>query len=248
MKSTGPYKTFTIARTTRENYRSSVLEMDGYLNAEPGQFLMVWLPGIGEKPYSIMQSNPLTLLVVEVGKFSEKLAEMKAGQSIWIRGPLGKGFKPGGKIPWLVGGGYGAAPIYFLAKQFKEANLKPEVYLGARTKDDLVLVDKFQQMDWQIHICTEDGSAGEKGMVTDLISRRIESQIDIDLFACGPAGMLDTLENIAHSHIIVCQLSREAHMRCGIGLCGSCELEKQGKKTGWLACLDGPVEKINQKS
>lgn len=248
MSSSGPYQSFKIATKTRENYRSSILELDGFMDAEPGQFVMVWLPGIGEKPYSIMQSCPMTLLVVEVGKFSEKLGERKVGETIWVRGPLGMGFKPGLKKPLLVGGGYGAAPILFLANSCHERNLFPEVFLGAKTKDDLALVDRFLKMDLPVQVSTEDGSVGEKGLITSLLQKRIESFKDVELFACGPGGMLDAVESIAHSHNINCQLSREAHMRCGIGLCGSCELEKQGKKTGWLTCLDGPVEMINQKS
>lgn len=248
MINNGSYQSFKIAAKSRENYRSSILELDGFLDAEPGQFVMVWLPGCGEKPYSILQSCPLTLLVVEVGKFSEKLGETKAGETIWIRGPLGKGFKTGLAKPLLVGGGYGAAPILFLAKSCHERALSPEVFLGAKTKDDLALVDRFSQMELSVRVSTEDGSAGEEGLITWQVEKRVEALQDVELFACGPAGMLDVLECIAHSHNINCQLSREAHMRCGIGLCGSCELEKQGKKTGWLTCLDGPVEAINKKS
>lgn len=238
------YRCMRVVNASRENYRSTIIELDGYLNAKPGQFLMVWIPGLGEKPYSIMQAAPLTLLVVEVGKFSQHLAKFREGRRVWIRGPLGKGFAMPKKECILVGGGYGAAPIYFLASELSAMQIRPVIFLGFRSCDDFVLIQQFRQKELPVVISTEDGSTGEKGFITQAVEREIEIKQPLEILACGPAAMLNALENVAHSHNISCQLSREAHMRCGIGLCGSCELESNGVKTGWLTCLDGPVQQI----
>jgi dihydroorotate dehydrogenase electron transfer subunit len=244
MTDTSIYQCTRIVKTFRENYRSKVMELDSKIQAEPGQFLMIWIPGLGEKPYSIMQADPLTLLVVEVGPFSRGMNQLQAGERIWMRGPLGKGFSIEGNRMLLVGGGYGAAPLYFLVKQVLAQQCGLEICLGAKVQADLVLMDQFSNLRIPIFAATEDGSFGDKGFVTGTVEERIKAHKPDCIYACGPNAMLEAMEKTASLHRIPCQLSREAQMRCGIGLCGSCEHEQSGRKTGWLTCMDGPVQKL----
>lgn len=237
------YQCMRIKESSRENYRSRVIELDGKIKAEPGQFLMIWIPGLGEKPYSIMRNDPLTILVVAVGSFSRGINRLHAGERVWLRGPMGKGFSINGKRSLFVGGGYGAAPIFNLAQKAATPPGDQELCLGGRSKADLVLLDEFNKMGIPVFAATEDGSFGHKGLVTHLVEKRIKAFEPDGIYACGPEAMLEALEKMAASHHIPCQLSHEAQIRCGIGLCGNCELESRGVKTGWLTCMDGPVKK-----
>ena len=214
--------------------------------AEPGQFVMLWLPGSGEKPYSILNCDPFSITVSSVGPFSSALYDLKIGSRVWARGPFGKGFKLEGGKHLLVGGGYGAAPLHFLAQQGRDRNDEVIVCLGARTAADLLLINAFNAMGCEVFVSTDDGSSGEKGFVTRAVEQAFyRSKIDT-LYACGPVPMLSALSEICRDNRIPAQLSWEANMRCGIGLCGSCELDEKTRKlagipAGWLTCKDGPV-------
>lgn len=118
------------------------------------------------------------------------------------------------------------------------------VCLGARIQAGLLLVDEFQQAGCQVSMATEDGSAGTQGLVTGLVETALDES-DVDwVCACGPGGMLSALARLCTSRKVPYQLSWEAHMRCGMGLCGSCEVPQAcdpALPVGWLACYDGPV-------
>lgn len=247
MKNPELYSVFNLKEVRRENYRTSTFVFDKALpEAQPGQFVMVWLPGVGEKPFSIADTAPFSLTVAAVGPFSEALSKLEIGARVWVRGPLGHGFKLSGTRHLLVGGGYGAAPLYFLARQaFTEGGIV-QVCLGARTADDLLLIDAFQAIGCQIDITTDDGSAGQHGQVVLAVEDALKKFQPDTLYACGPQPMLLALFNLCRQHKLNAQFSWEALMRCGIGLCGSCELgEEIGRQTGlpggWLTCKDGPV-------
>lgn len=220
------------------------LEFERVIDAQPGQFVMAWLPGIGEKPYSIAAMDPLGLLVVDVGPFSHALQELHPGDVLWIKGPLGQGFQIAGRSHLLVGGGYGAAPLYPLAKAMTKLGHEVPVCLGARTQSGLLMRKDFELLGCTFACATEDGSAGTLGLVTKLVEEMIGESKPDTLYACGPEGLLSALASICQQHRINYQLSWEAHMRCGMGLCGSCEVPvsyDSSLPVGWLACYDGPV-------
>ncbi|MGC9522193.1 MAG: dihydroorotate dehydrogenase electron transfer subunit, partial [Anaerolineae bacterium] len=227
-----------------ENYRTKTLVFDRALPAEPGQFVMVWLPGVDEKPYSVAAADPLALTVVAVGPFSEALQSREIGDKVWIRGPLGHGYQlptsPRGKRLLLVGGGYGVAPLHFLARRAIDAGAAVEVLIGAQTRRDLLLVEAFERSGASVLVSTEDGTAGEAGLVTELAASVIDARRPVEVFACGPVPMLEALEELCRRHRLRHQLSWEAQMRCGLGLCGECEVPSH-PVGGWLACRDGPV-------
>lgn len=247
MKKFHTYQTFQIELIRRENSRTNSLIFDQPLsNALPGQFVMVWLPGIGEKPYSILDNDPFSLAVTSVGIFSTALMNLKAGSRIWVRGPLGQGFRLSGNRHLLAGGGYGAAPLLFLAKEARNRKDEVKICLGARTEEDLMLVEEFKSMGCGVFVTTNDGSQGEKGLVTDTVETVRSNFTSAVLYACGPVAMLSALTEFCIKENLPSQLSWEANMRCGIGLCGSCELDEAVRKSagipaGWLTCKDGPV-------
>ena len=215
-------------------------------DAKPGQFVMAWLPDVGEKPFSIANADPFTLTVAAVGPLSEALCALKPGERVWARGPLGNGFQLAGQRHLLAAGGYGAAPLLFLARQAVARGEAVCVCMGARSQEDLLLVEDFQTAGCEVRIATEDGSRGQKGLITGITAEAIEDFKPDRLYACGPKSMLAALAEQCKTHKLPAQLSWEALMRCGIGICGSCELdadvrEKAGIPDGWLTCQDGPV-------
>ncbi len=232
-----------VQRITRQNEQTISLFLDGSLVAHPGQFVMAWLPGVGEKPFSLAGEDPLRLTVVNVGPFSQALHGLQVGDRLWVRGPLGNGYQMKPKEnAVLVGGGYGAAPLLFLCKELRKAGCEITVLLGAKSRDVVILQDEFEECGVPMQIITEDGSQGLRGLVTDGLTAHLAEHQTDRVYACGPANMLQAVARVCKNTKVPCQLSWEALMRCGMGLCGSCELDaKYGEPAGWLVCLDGPV-------
>jgi dihydroorotate dehydrogenase electron transfer subunit len=233
---------FTVKQIHSENYRTITIVLDGHLDAYPGQFVMAWLPRFDEKPFSLVNANPITLMVTAVGPFSRLLHELRPGDPLWLRGPFGRGYQRPAEQTWLalVGGGYGVAPLLWLAQTTLAQVETITAVIGARTADDLLYVNRFRQLATQhnnLHVIatTEDGSTGMHGRVTDALLPLVERQMIGGIYACGPHGMLAALQALGQHHGIPSQLSWEAYMRCGIGICGACEHE------GQVLCLDGPV-------
>ncbi len=241
------YQVFQVERVKNENHTTKRLTFNDSLeNTQPGQFMMVWLPGIGEKPYSICENNPLSIVVSDVGAFSKALASLPEGERVWMRGPFGNGFSAVGKRHLLVAGGYGAASLLFLAHQACSNGSQIVVCLGARSGADLLLQNEFAELGCDVVVVTNDGSQGMQGLVTHAMESALKQSSFDCLFACGPMPMMCAVAGICEQNHLRAQFSLEAVMRCGIGLCGSCEIEEEyrrviGLPPGWLACKDGPV-------
>ncbi len=240
---------FKIAAIHHENGATRSFVLDGSLDAMPGQFVMAWLPGVDEKPFSLAHADPVTLTVAAVGPFSRALHGLAVGDRVWLRGPLGRGYEippargsSSGSVSrphaLLLGGGYGVAPLRFLAERLLAAGWAASMIIGARSAADLLLADAFEAMDVRLWLVTEDGSAGLRGLATNAIDPALAAAPGKTaiVYACGPTGMLRAVAAACRVRGLPAQLSWEAHMRCGIGLCGSCEVGD-----GWLTCLDGPV-------
>ncbi len=224
-----------IAKRMEENARTVSLVLDGHMDAAPGQFAMLWLPGSDEKPFSISAADPLEFTISRVGPFSEALHSLLPGDTVWARGPFGTGFSPEPGSTLLVGGGYGAAPLSFLAEALSPSGSVIEVALGAKTQADLIFLQRFASKGVRVHIATEDGSCGTHGRVTEVVASLLTSGRFSRMRACGPEAMLDAVRELCRKAGVPAELSFEAYMRCGIGLCGACEHE------GRLVCMDGPV-------
>jgi dihydroorotate dehydrogenase electron transfer subunit len=235
----------TILDVQTENYRTKTLVLDANMPADPGQFIMLWLPGFDEKPFSLVNNDPVTLMITVAGPFSHLVHEKRPGDQLWLRGPFGHGFSlPEDKHhALLVGGGYGVAPLLWLARRLSGSISRVTTVIGARTRTEVLYLDEFQALctdpasgtHHALHVTSDDDTVGQKGLVTDAVGKLL-TEDDIDcIFACGPHPMLAALRLLAKTHAIPCQLSWEAYMRCGMGLCGSCEFE------GAVLCMDGPV-------
>jgi dihydroorotate dehydrogenase electron transfer subunit len=231
------HRALKILQKVQENTKTISLVLDGSLTCSPGQFAMLWLPGIDEKPFSLAGSDPLMFTVSRVGPFSEALQSLGPGDTLWVRGPFGRGFTVAPESTLLVGGGYGAAPLAYLAGALRAADprVRIEAALGARTSADLLFVGRFGALGVPVHAATEDGSEGTAGLVTDVVEPLLAAGELSRVRACGPEAMLEEVARLCRGAGAAAELSFEAYMRCGVGLCGSCE------HGGRLVCMDGPV-------
>lgn len=232
-----------IVEIRQENYRTKTFTLDTCLDALPGQFAMLWQPRFDEKPFSLVNADPVTVMITDVGPFSHLMHEKQVGDRIWLRGPLGRGFHvlPAQRRIVLVGGGYGVAPLHWLARTAEGNTETVTTIIGARCASDILYADAFASLPQGAHphhqliVTTEDGSLGIHGRVTDALMPLLERGAVDGIYACGPHGMLAALAGLASRHSIPHQLSWEAYMRCGIGICGACEHD------GKVLCMDGPV-------
>jgi dihydroorotate dehydrogenase electron transfer subunit len=237
-----PPRAARIAQKTAENGKTVSLVLEASMPAAPGQFAMLWLPGVDEKPFCIAGRDPLTFTIAKVGPFSEALHLLGPGDTLWFRGPFGNGYTLEAGQTLLVGGGYGAAPLHFLALELlaccRKRGTPPLIALGAGKEADLLFVHRFTALGLEVHAATEDGSAGIRGLVTDAVKPLLDAGGIKRVYSCGPEAMLAALASLCASRGVPAELSHEAYMRCGIGLCGACEHD------GRLVCMDGPVFSI----
>ena len=234
-------------------YRYLVLEAPGMAeDLEPGQFVHVRVPALEmsalRRPFSVFdaENGMVTLLYKTVGRGTAALNGVKPGDGLQVIGPLGHGFplKCDG-IPLLVGGGYGVAPLHFLAKRFVNAAglPRPKLYIGGRTKNDLLAIDRFQALGVEIQTATNDGSAGVKGLVTDPLDDELAQSRHqggkFELFACGPDPMLKAVAMRATGTGSKGWISMDRHMVCGVGACYACI--QRTVRGNSRCCIEGPV-------
>jgi len=229
-------KLVKIKKIIKENQKVKTFIFEERIKAIPGQYLMIWLPGVGEKPFSITNPDPLTIIIARVGPFSTALHKLVLGKKLGYRGPIGRGFKITGEKILLVGGGYGVAPLYFLAQEAVKKKKKIFIVLGAKKKGELLYEKKFKKLGVKVFITTNDGSCGRKGLATDIGEEIIKKEKIDRVYSCGPEKMMDVLGKICQRLKVPCFLSLERFMKCGgLGICGQCEIN------GVLVCQQGPV-------
>jgi len=204
------------------------------------------LPGtFDDRPDDAVQ-----VLYKVVGRGTALLSALKTGAEITVLGPLGRGFsRPAspGVRPIFVAGGIGAAPYPALAASLADHRLRPRMFYGARTAADLPLLDWFKEHCDEVVVTTEDGSLGHAGLVTapleDLLGR--EPADALQLYACGPEPMLKAVARLVRERSVACELSLEAHMACGFGVCLGCVVPTRragGDCAGYdRVCVEGPV-------
>ena len=223
-----------IRRDTR-SISTYVLEAE-VQHAHPGQFIMLWLHGLDEKPMSIASVSPLSVVVDRVGPFTMALHDRIVGSLVGWRGPYGNGFRlPDEGRLVIVSGGCGVGPMYFLATRAVEKGIPVTVALGARSHADLPYIDAFRSLGVELVLATDDGSQGFHGYVTDAIHEGGLLGPDATVCACGPEPMLVAVHRLCRTNGIPGQLNVERYMKCGFGICGQCAMD------GLLVCQDGPV-------
>jgi dihydroorotate dehydrogenase electron transfer subunit len=196
----------------------------------PGQFVMVWVPGVDEIPMALSSENTIT--VQNAGDATDAMFKLVTGDKLGIRGPFGNGFTRGEKI-LAIAGGVGAAPLLPLAR----TDCVMTLLVGARSENELLFVDQLDECT-DVLIATDDGSLGLHGFVTSLMD-----DLDLGLYdriaVCGPEVMMRAVlarveeKGIAHKT----EFSLHRYMKCGVGVCGSCCIDPSGLRV----CRDGPV-------
>ncbi len=234
------------------DYNVLVLDVPGVsAHAQPGQFVHILVPRLENhvlrRPFSLygVEDRTISILYKRVGKGTAALNLLQPGEEMSVMGPLGNGFPMECDChPVLVAGGYGVAPLCFLAEKLGK---KGDLFVGGRSEADILCIEDFEKLGWNVHIATEDGSVGQKGLVTEILDAWLNERADEDkpvFYACGPDGMLKALGNLAESKGATAWLSLDKHMGCGAGACLACvhKLRKKDGSEEWgRVCKDGPV-------
>lgn len=218
----------------------------------PGQFVEVRVDGSPStflrRPISVnlvdYDANQLWLLVAAVGDGTRRLARLQTGDVLNCMFPLGNSFTmPAGKDEkvLLVGGGVGVAPLLYFGKKLCDMGCRPVFLLGARSEKDLLMLDEFSKYG-RVCVTTEDGTAGERGFVTN---HSVLGEIRFDrISTCGPKPMMVAVAKYAKANGIECEVSLENKMACGVGACLCCvEKTTEGNV---CVCKEGPVVNINK--
>ena len=247
-------RTYRIKEIVQETEMVRTYTFDGSLGAKPGQFLMCWMPGIDEKPFSVAfdDGSETKITFFAVGPVSEALANSKVGDLVGLRGPFGTSYEwDAGDHIVLVAGGYGAAPMFFVASEAVKHGCTLEAIVGARSKEHLLYLKELESLKHvSLHVSTDDGSVGHKGYNTEVLDMLLEAAADPDakdppidkVFACGPEMMLKSVLTVSEKHGVPSQLSLERYMKCGFGICGNCAVDSSGVRL----CIDGPVVKAEE--
>ncbi len=204
---------------------------------KPGQFFMLWIPGIDAKPYAVSYiiGKEIGFTSMAIGKFSYAFDRLKKGDKIGLLGPYGNSFSLKNNA-CIVAGGIGISSVSTLIDSLKN----PAVIYGSRNKDYLIYLKRYKNK--KIIVCTDDGSYGIKGFTTNVLNdllknprnNKIKNKIKI-VYTCGPEIMMKKVLEICNKYKVECEASLERYMSCGFGICGKCTINDR------IICIDGPV-------
>ncbi len=207
----------------------------------PGSYL--------RRPLSIysVSGSKVEFLYKSVGKGTNFLSQLLPGARIDVLGPLGNGYSledvAGSRLPVLVAGGTGIASLNYLAEKLHKPGL---LFYGAKNRTELVCLDNFRKLGWKMELATDDGSAGYKGVITDIFENYLVGKElgDTVLYTCGPIAMLAKVTQIAKDFELKGFVSLEEKMACGVGNCQGCAV--RSGETYKMVCKDGPVFRIEE--
>ncbi|WP_068256332.1 dihydroorotate dehydrogenase electron transfer subunit [Janibacter corallicola] len=245
-----------LANTSAGAYRRLLLATPGLPElADPGQFVAL---SVGDGTSSMLLRRSFSIHRVDVGAGTTEivvavhgegtrvLTGLQPGETVSVIGPLGRGFRapevPGACV--LVGGGYGSAPLFWLAERLREQGCTVHLVLGAATRERLFGLEEAERLGCEVLVTTDDGSAGRRGWVSDVLPDLITRTGAVAVHGCGPMGMLASITRIATEHGIPAQVGVEEAMACGVGLCMTCVLpvrDAGGTTSMVRSCVDGPV-------
>jgi len=232
------FRPVTLVSNERVTDDICILTFDRKIDIQAGQFIFLWIPGLGEKPFSALTDDPFQLAVINLGEFTEELMSLELGTEAYVRGPHGNAVspEPGARI-MAVAGGTGLAAVYQLARDFGNT----EIFFGARSAERLYFVDESAKVS-DLHIATDDGSRGHHGVITELLEQRLEAlspeeRESLVFYNCGPAPMVRAAEVVERKY---CSPERifnaiDYWTKCGVGICGACDAPD-----GRRLCVDGP--------
>lgn len=212
------------------------------LKSQPGQFVMLWVPGFDQKPFSIGYDTgtEFGLTIFALGKSTFELSNKKVGDRVGISGPYGTNFSVKPNTHYImVGGGYGAAPLGFLAEEVTKLGSTVDFCIGARSAEHLLFEKRVEKLPGlKLHVATDDGSRGHKGYVTDVLPELVDkAKKSVLLVTCGPELMEKKVLDLANEKKVDCEVSIERFMKCGFGVCGQCCVDPLGLRM----CTEGPV-------
>ena len=225
--------------------------------ARPGQFVMLkvgrGMDPLLRRPFSICgirEENLILILYRIVGQGTRIMCDFRKGESLSVLGPLGSGFEMPhkGDMPILVAGGMGIAPLIFLASIMEPGSFS--FFAGFGSAKEVVATDEVGSSGLDLSISTDDGSAGHRGLVTELLENRLagfDGKTSPVVFACGPLPMLKEVAAITLDGVLSCQVSLEASMACGLGACQGCAIRRSSEQAiaYYHVCQDGPVFDVN---
>ncbi len=246
MKRVQDFKLKSYRRLNRENY---ILTLQGdYLEKDmhPGNFAEIQVPGLPEvflrRPISILDFDPakktISFYIKAIGKGTRQLGRLAEGDTVNIVYPLGNSFSVPrkGKV-LIVGGGSGIAPFVLLGRALQQQGVETTFLIGGRTRNDIFLTEEFSRYG-TVLVTTEDGSRGEKGLVTG--HSLFAGSMNFDrIYTCGPDPMMKAVARLAGQRGIDCEASLENLMACGIGACLCCVTPSPGGNR--VVCTEGPV-------
>lgn len=248
-----PAARITIHRNWDDYHLLRLETPDIAAEAKPGQFLMIRvsdaLDPLLRRPISLhaREGGAVEIFFQVAGRGTALLAQKKEGETLDILGPLGRGFDLGtdvrGKTAFLVGGGRGIAPLFFLSRELRARGAKVKILYGGKSLRDLPARERFLRDGADIACATDDGSFGRAGFVTGLLEAEIGNAVPDLLFVCGPDPMMRATARIAQARGIPAQISLESVMGCGFGVCWGCVKRiARGDGGRWRKiCEDGPV-------
>ncbi len=206
-------------------------------SAEPGQFVMVWIPDDDELPMSLSYtSGPSKGITVKVmGDTSRHVQSLEPGALLGIRGPYGNRFDVGARRILIVAGGSGAAVLAPAAEAARARGASVVAALGALRREEILFRDRFRAMGARVELATDDGSEGEKGYVTRVADRLLDSEPYDAVWTCGPEIMMRKVVDRARERRVPTFCSMERHMKCALGMCDACAIGP------YHVCVDGPV-------
>jgi len=219
---------YLVSKVVLEGKGLKSIFLNGKITCKPGQFVMVWIPGVEEKPMAVsyVGKNEFAFCYHTVGPFTKACDKLIKGSKVGIRGPYGKSFTIK-KNSVVVGGGVGMSSVSTLI----DALSKPIVINGARDKDHVIYQKRFKDMI----ICTDDGSLGRKGYTTDALGEVLKSKKISMVYTCGPEIMMKKIVSLCNKHNVSCEASIERYMKCGFGICGNCLVDDK------ILCMEGPI-------
>ena len=232
------FKPVTLVSNQRITEDICILTFDKKVDVQAGEFIFLWIPGLGEKPFSALTDDPFSLVVINLGQFTKALMELEPGTEAYVRGPHGNAIAPPKDAHIVaVAGGTGLAAIYQIARDFGEA----DVFMGARSAERLYFVDECAAIS-NLHIATDDGSQGYHGVVTALLEQHLgtlppEQLAKLVFYNCGPGPMVRAAEVVQRKFCKPEQIFNaiDYWTKCGVGICGACDAPD-----GRRLCVDGP--------
>ncbi len=258
MRAPGEMEVFKIKKVIAESPTLTTLlftpkHLGRWSSLVPGQFLMVWVPGVDEVPMSLsyLKKTPFVIgiTVQNIGPATSALCSLEEGDKIGLRGPYGNGFSLPSKDDFNriigVSGGVGAASTILPMEWAFNEGFETVNLVGARNKDLILFQERWEEISNDVQYSTDNGSFGHSGFITELLTKELMTLTNRDLkrtmiFTCGPEIMMVAVKKVLDQFNVKGQFSLERYMKCGIGICDSCSM------SGKRICMNGPIFTVKE--